>query len=166
MVPISGSGTWGADAPASDLSAAGESWSFSFEVVEPLDANPTSMVSNFHYLLGGVEVTTPLDNVEFFATGDSGLFDLNFADGNTLNFYGPPVVTDPGSSLIRGAFGAAIDINFSFGPDAGGGRGIVTIGPIVTVPEPSSLAVAGLGLMAVIGLALRAPRGLADRQRP
>ena len=147
---VSGSGTWGPDAPTSTYTAPGDTWSFSFDVPNPLDANPTSMATNFQYVLNGSPVSTTLSSVEFFASPDGGLFDVNFTDGNSLNLYGAQVFSTSDLSLIPGVYSANIDINSFVGPPAGIGSGTVTI-----VPEPSSIVSAGLGLLAVAGLAFR-----------
>ncbi|WZO99615.1 PEP-CTERM sorting domain-containing protein [Isosphaeraceae bacterium EP7] len=154
LVTISGSGTWGADAPVSDYSAPGSLWSFSFDVPDPLDANPTSTAFNFQYFLDGSLVNTTLSSVEFFPLEPGGLFDLNFDDGNTLNFYGDQVYTDPGLSLIPGTYAAIIDINSFAGLPNGSGSGTVTIATTV-VPEPSSIVSGGLGLLALAFWRLR-----------
>src|SRR5262249_39638410 len=95
-VAVSGFGTWGPDAPTSIYTAPGESWSFSFDLPDPLDANPASMAAHFQYFLDGSAVTTTLTSVEFFPADQGGLFDLNFADGNSLNLYGAPAYSGPG----------------------------------------------------------------------
>src|SRR5690242_12129025 len=111
VATVSGSGTWGPDAPTSLYTAPGESWSFSFDLPDPLDADPTSMATDFRYFLGGSAVSTTLDSVEFFPAAQGGLFDLNFADGNSLNLYGAPAYSGPGLSLIPGVYSSNIDIN-------------------------------------------------------
>jgi MYXO-CTERM domain-containing protein len=160
IVTVSGSGTWGADAPVSIYTAPGESWSFSFELPDPLDANPTSTATNFQYFLNGSAVSTTLSSVEFFSPGDGGLFDLNFADGNSLNLYGDQAFSSPGLSLIPGVYSSNIDINAFTGPPDGNGSGTVTI--TSAVPEPSSIVAGGLGLLALAGLAFRNPRRSAN----
>jgi MYXO-CTERM domain-containing protein len=156
MVTVSGSGTWNADAPDSLYTAAGASWSFSFDLPAPLDDLFTSSATNFQYLLDGVAVSTTLDSIEFFSTDDGGMFDLNFADGNSLNLYGPQAYSSPDLSLITGVYASNIDINAFAGPPDGIGSGVVTFS--LVVPEPSSLASGGLALACLAGLASRSRR--------
>ena len=128
-------------------------WSFSFDLPDPLDANPTSLATNFQYALEGAAVSTTLLSVEFFPLATGGMFDLNFADGNSLNLYGAQVFSSPGLALIPGVYSANIDINAFTGPPDGNGSGTVTI--TSPVPEPSSIVSGGLGLLALAGLAFR-----------
>jgi hypothetical protein len=158
MVTVSGSGTWDADAPDSPYTAPGASWSFSFELPDPLDDVFTSTATNFQYLLDGVAVSTTLESVQFFSTDDGGLFDLNFSDGNSLNLYGAQAYSSPGLSLVPGVYSSKIDINGFVGQPDGIGSGVVTIS--LVVPEPSSLASGGLALACLAGLASR------NRRRP
>jgi hypothetical protein len=152
-VTVSGSGTWGAGAPISIYTAPGDTWSFSFDLPDPLDANPTSLATNFQYVLEGSDVSTTLSSVEFFPLAVGGLFDLNFADGNSLNLYGAQVFSTPSLALIPGVYSANIDINAFTGPPDGNGSGAVTI--TSPVPEPSSIVSGGLGLLALAGLAFQ-----------
>jgi hypothetical protein len=151
IAAVSGSGTWGPDAPISLYTAPGDSWSFSFDLPDPLDANPTSMATDFRYFLDGSAVSTTLSSVEFFPAAQGGLFDLNFADGNSLNLYGAQAYSSPGLSLRPDVYSANIDINSFTGPPDGNGSGTVTIASVV--PEPSSIVSGGLGLLVMAGLA-------------
>jgi PEP-CTERM motif len=145
---FSGSGTWGDDAPVSIYTAPDATWAFSFVVPNPLEANPTTMATDFQYLLNGSSITTTLTSVEFFAQSDGGLFDLNFDDGNSLNLYGAQVLATSNLTLLAGIYTANIDINSFIGPPDGTGAGAVSI---TLVPEPSSIVLALIALVAVGG---------------
>lgn len=156
MVTVSGLGTWGADAPDSLYSAAGASWSFSFDIPDPLDAASTSTATNFQFFLDGSAVSATLSSVEFFDASQGGGFDLNFDDGNTLNLYLDEVLSSPGLSLDLGVYSSNIDINAFNVPPDGSGAGVVTLA--LAVPEPSSLASGGLALSALAGYFIRSRR--------
>jgi hypothetical protein len=151
-VTVSGSGIWGPDAPISIYTAPGESWSFSFFLPDPLDTNPTSNATDFQYFLDAQAVSTTLSSVEFFQAADGGLFDLNFADGNSLNLYGDQAISSPGLFLIPAVYMANIDINSFTGPPDGNGTGTVTISSAVAEPT-------GLGLVVVAGLVYMRTKG-------
>jgi len=160
IVTVSGSGTWGADAPDSIYTAAGVSWSFSFDLPDPLDDTLTSSATHFQYFLGGSAVSTTLSSVAFFSTDLGGGFDIDFEDGNSLNLYADQVYSSLGLSLIPGVYTSNIDINAFTGPPRGSGSGAVTIS--VVVPEPSSLASGGLAVFSLAGLAIRNRRRTAS----
>jgi hypothetical protein len=88
---FSGSGTWGDSAPSTPYSAPDESWSFSFDLPNPIASNPTFQATDFVYDLNGSPVSTPLSSVKFFPVANAGLFDLNFSDGGVVSFYGADV---------------------------------------------------------------------------
>ena len=94
-VLFTGSGTWGDSAPSTPYSAPDESWSFSFDLPNPIATNPTTQATDFVYDLSGSPVSTPLLSVTFFPVANAGLFDLNFTDGTAVSIYG----ADVGSSL-------------------------------------------------------------------
>lgn len=141
IVTFSGSGTFDAGAPTSVYSAPGESWAFSFSLPNPISSNPTTDATGFTYSLNGSPVADSLSSITFFTSGQSGLFDLNFASGGVVSLYG----ADIGSTLTisTGSFPATI------GLDGGAaiGSGVVNVG---AVPEASTWAMmlagfAGLG---------------------
>lgn len=115
-VEISGSGTWDSTAPSTALSAAGKTWSFSFDVnvTTPIENLTTLSVSNPLYLLNGTPVVSEtINTVQFFTTAAFGLFNLGFSGGSLpdeLNFYGVQVF-DASGNLAPGTYQAAIDIN-------------------------------------------------------
>jgi hypothetical protein len=141
---FSGSGTWGDSAPSTPYSAPDESWSFSFDLPNPIASNPTFQATDFVYDLNGSPVSTPLSSVKFFPVANAGLFDLNFSDGGVVSFYG----ADVGSSLtlIPGTYPATSGLNDLF-PAVGSGTVTLT-----AVPEPSIWAMMTLGF-ACLGFA-------------
>ena len=153
-VTISGSGTWDDTAPTTTYSAPDTSWSFSFMVPNPLDANPTSMVSDSVYLLGGSPVGAPLASVTFFDSGLGGLFDMNFSDGAVVSLYGAQVFDDNTLALFPGTYAATI----GYADGASAGSGTVTL---AGVPEPSTLVGLSIGLLCVAGAGLRHRRRVA-----
>jgi hypothetical protein len=153
VVLISGSGTWDTVAPTTPVSAPGATWSFSFDATTPIASDGTTTFSNFSYLLNGSSVSETLTAVQFFSTGDFGLFSLFLADGNFLGFYGAQVY-DTTSNLISGIYPAAIDVNQTALP-LGVGTGVIHIG---AVPEPSSIVSAAIGLVLIGGFASRRRR--------
>jgi hypothetical protein len=86
---FSGSGTWGDSAPSTPYSAPDESWSFSFDLPNPIASNPTFQATDFVYDLNGSPVSTPLSSVKFFPVANAGLFDLNFLTAASSAFTGP-----------------------------------------------------------------------------
>src|SRR5262245_54408052 len=107
-IQITGSGTWGASAPTTVYSAPDASWSFSFEVPDPLDANPTSMVTNASYLLNGAPISRTITSVEFYSLSDLGLFNLSFGYVGTVSLYGPQIFDFTTGLLSLGTFTATI----------------------------------------------------------
>jgi PEP-CTERM motif len=143
---FSGSGTWGASAPVTPYSAPDESWSFSFDLPNPIASNPTTQATDFVYDLNGSPVSTPLQSIIFFT---SGLFNLIFSDGVAVSFYG----ADVGSSLtlIPGTYPAKSAIY----DGAPVGSGTVTL---TAVPEPSTWAMMTLGFAGLGFAAFRTRR--------
>src|ERR1700674_3893297 len=97
-VTMSASGTWGAGTPTTTYSAAGDPWSFSFNLSNPVtDATLDSVLggfvthqfSNFSYFLnnGLVATTADLTGVELFPSTNLGGFDLLFGNA-TVSLYG------------------------------------------------------------------------------
>ena len=99
-VQISASGEWGPLTPTVlPWSTRNASWSFSFDLPNPISRNPTTQVTNFNYSLNGKEVTDKSLfaslKVEFYTFDEAGMFDLIFQDGDVVSLYG----ADIGSSL-------------------------------------------------------------------
>jgi hypothetical protein len=152
-VTITGAGVWGEGTQETPYSAPGLAWSFSVTVPSPLDANPTSMISNAVYDLNGVAVGTMV-SVTFYNTGDPTGFDLNFADLNTVSLYGPTVI-DSNNNVLDGTYSMQIAMND--GPATG--MGSVVIG--AAVPEPSTLVGLSVGLLCVAAAGIRSRLRLA-----
>jgi MYXO-CTERM domain-containing protein len=149
-IAISGSGAWGPHTPSTTLSAPDATWSFTFDVPDPLPGTIdmygeyTSTVSKSQYLLNGFAVNDTIESLTYYSAGPGpgGLFDINFAHG-TLSLFGAQIY-DSNLNLIPGVYGATIKDNL------GSGQGIVIVG---VVSEPSSMISGGLGLLTVLGLA-------------
>jgi hypothetical protein len=139
-VLVTGSGTWGPLAPTTLVSAPEESFSFSFDLPNPIASNPTIQATDFSYDLAGAPVAVGLDGVVFFPTSSSGLFDLDLASGDVVSLYG----ADVGSSLTltTGVFPATV--GYAGSPPVG--EGTVTI---TAVPEPSAWVMMLLGVGAL-----------------
>jgi hypothetical protein len=152
-VLITGSGTFGDSAPTTDLSAPGDTWSFSFDVSSPVTPVTAVSVINASYSLNGTLVTseTIVDAI-FYPTSSFGLFDLNFSGEDTVSLYGAQAY-DSSGNLISGTYAATIDVNASIGPPSGTGSGTVLIGG-GSVPEPSSIVSGFFGLLGVSGVCL------------
>ncbi len=158
---VSGSGTWGPDAPTTTVSGPGETWSFSYIETAPLTPaadGPLGSPADFSYKLSGTSVPEPLLSVEYSSQANDGLFTLSFAGGDVLALYGPQVY-DANLYLIPGVYDSTIDADQTLPPPAGEGSGTVTI---ATVPEPASLTLLGAGLgLATLATARRSRRRVA-----
>ena len=154
MTQITGSGTWGASAPTTVYSAPNESWSFSFDVPDPLDANPTSMVTNASYLLDGAPIGRTITSVQFYTPSSYGMFNLNFGYVGSIQMYGPQVYNPTTLNLIPGPYIVTIGTNYQ-NRIVPTGTGNVNVGKPTPVPEPSSIVSGSLGLLTALGLALR-----------
>ena len=154
-ITISGSGTWDSTISSSTgLSAPNATWSFSFDVPNPLDANSTTMVTNASYSLNGSVVSDTITDIQFYDTNSYGLFDIDFASGDTLALYGAQIYNPTTLAITPGTYAAAIednDANTYVGAPGGEGSGTVTVG---SVPEPSSLVNGGVAVAILVGLGL------------
>jgi hypothetical protein len=172
-VQISASGEWGRGTlPIFPWSAAGASWSFSFDLPNPISRNPTTQVTNFSYSLNGTEVTDKSLfaslKVEFFTADFAGMFDLDFADGDVVSLYG----ADIGSSLriIPGRYtGVFAGMQMLPETSEGGIVNVSTLGVGATgfradpigfgvVPEPSTWVMMTLGFAGLAFAGYRASR--------
>jgi hypothetical protein len=150
-VLIQGVVFFGTGTPVTEYSKPNSQVAFSFDVPEVLDANPTAEVTDFSYMLNGVDVSSPVVGVEFYDSGQDGMFDIFFAD-HTVSIYG----ADIGSS---GTIGSAGFYNVTAGIDQvypGTGVGGVTVN-VPSVPEPATWAVMLVGFGA-IGASMRSRR--------
>lgn len=151
VVVVSGSGTWGAAAPTTAESAAGASFSFSFDISNPFTGTAsaaslaTTDATNFGYDLNGSPVAVSLSKVVFYTPSMSGLFDLELSDGNLLDAYGPDIGSTGRLTL------ATTSANFAINDPASGpvGSGSVSVSPI---PEPISVTLLGAGLFGLLAV--------------
>jgi hypothetical protein len=143
---ISGTGIWGVSTPVTPESAPGDTFSFTFDLPNPIASNPTFQATDFLYTLNGSLVPVGLDSVTFFPLSSGGLFDLNLSDSNVVSASG----ADVGSTLTIaiGTFPAAFAM-FDAAPQ---GNGVVNI--TSTVPEPYSF---GLVVVALASIAILRP---------
>ncbi len=165
-VTITASGQWGANAPTTPYSVAGQTYSFSFVIPKVFstiysqpDLSVTTDSTNLKYYLNGSLVPATLDNVTFFNAADGGGLALGFSDFS-MDIYGPAF--GPGGSapppLMTGSYNFFPNINGV--PDSPGGtlnEGGATPGVASVVPEPSTWALMLVGF-AALGGALRASR--------
>jgi hypothetical protein len=161
-VQISASGEWGPRTlPIFPWSARNASWSFSFDLPNPISRNPTSQVTNFNFTLNGTEVAKSLFasmKVEFFPADEAGMFDLIFQDGDVVSLYG----ADIGTSLTidTGTFSAEAGMNMH----PASGRGTMTVSPLTVigfggaVPESSTWVMMTLGFAGLVFAGYRTSR--------
>jgi len=143
---IFGSGTFNDAAPSTATTAPNGTWSFSFNLPNPIASNPVYEVTNFSYSLNGTPIAIGLSNVKFYNDEVGGLFDLNFTDDTQLEYTG----TDIGSTLtlLLGTFEAQEGTSGSFYENRRPiGEGLVTV---ANVPEPASLGILAFGLAGLI----------------
>ncbi len=145
LVDVVGTGTWSSNAPISSFSSPNDTWDFSFNLPQSFSPSgngvPVTQFSNFDYSLNGSLVSSPtLSSVVFYNSSNSGLFDLNFNDGETVSLYG----SDVGSSgtLTLGTFAAGIAMN----DGSATGSGSVSLSIPSATPEPSTLVLFGTGI--------------------
>jgi PEP-CTERM motif len=149
---ISASGTWGDGTPITSFSQPGASWSFSFDLPNPISSNPTDQATHFSYITDGTAFFFPSVVVQFFPADLAGMFDLTFPDGDVFSLYG----ADIGTSLTLVAGQYNVEAGMQMLPASGIGTATVSLlGPVVTgfgagaVPEPSTWVMMLLGFAAL-----------------
>src|SRR5260370_41208412 len=80
-VTYTGTGTWEAQAPTTDFSQGGKSWSFSFDLSSPQANNPSTAATNFQMFLNGSLLRLTLDSITFYSSAELGMFKLSLANG-------------------------------------------------------------------------------------
>jgi hypothetical protein len=162
---ISASGEWGDGTPFTPFSAPGASWSFSFDLPNPISSNPTSQATHFSFLTNAPTASHtiffPSVGLKFFPTDLAGMFDLTFPDGNVLSLYG----ADIGSSLTLVAGTYDVEAGMQMLPASGSGTVTVSaLGVGVTgfgagaVPEPSTWVMMALGFAVLAFAGYRSSR--------
>jgi hypothetical protein len=155
-ITVSGYGTWDSTVSSdSGLSAPGATWSFSFDVSIPLPSNVNTPVTDASYALNGTPIHDTITSAEFYGSSAGGMFDMTFASGGTVAFYGAGIET-ASFGLIPGTYAVSVDddhANSFAGPPHGGGGGVVIVGG-ASVPEPSTLVLEGIALTSLAGLGL------------
>jgi hypothetical protein len=84
LVHFSATGTFNERTPTRLISKPNSTFSFSFDLADPIASNPTTQLTNLTYLLNGVAVLGnpfPPTEVKFFPTSTGGMFDLIFDAG-------------------------------------------------------------------------------------
>ena len=149
-VLFTGAGTWDATAQTSSISAPGARWAFSF-LLPNVTGNPTSTIGAFSYTLNGIAVGGAPATIEFFNGIDSGMFDIDFRNGDIASFYGPTVWT--ATSFLLGRY--VVDSGVAGGLPVGSGT--ITL---QAVPEPGTWAMLGLGVVLLGAASRRRTAGL------
>jgi hypothetical protein len=144
ILEVSGTGLWGANAPVTAESAPNESFTFSFNIPEAA-GNPSSLGTNFVYMLNGSAVPVSLSTIQFFPGSLGGLFDLDLSNGDTVSAYGADAGS--GGTVSTGVFPAT----FAMFDQGATGAGSVVISDSAA-PEPSFYGVVGaaLGLLVLV----------------
>ena len=158
VVEISSSGTWNSSASTTPESGPGLSWSFSFDVANPVAPFPglTTSASNFIYDLNGSTVPVGFSSIQFFPLADSGMFTLVLTDGFTMITNGADIGSSGNVDIGSFPFNAGIaPSSFILG------SGTITLTALAAAPEPASLALLG-GALGLFLLTRRANRR--DRQ--
>ncbi len=153
-IVISGSGTWSANAPSTEISAPNATWSFSFDVQSPLANYALTPVSDGVYLLNGTSITAsdPMTLATFFVLFDGGGVDIALSSGTIISLIGPQLFDSTTFAMLLGTYP-----DFGIAPNDGSasGTGTVVVAVATSVPEPASIVSGGIGLIAVVGLAFR-----------
>ena len=159
VATITSSGTWSAGSDTTDLSAPNAPWTLTLTVNSPLTGSPgansySEAVLSGSYAFGTTAAQTTFSGIIFYPTASSGEFDLDFANGETLEVEGAQIYDSNTLALIAGTYPAQ-----SVEAEASTGIGDSTAAVTVAVPEPSTWALLGLS-------AVGAGVGAVRRRRP
>src|SRR5262249_2072826 len=106
------------------------------------------------YALNGTPVHDTITSIVFYGSSAGGLFDMTFASGGTVAFYGAQI-EETANDLIPRTYSTCLDDDHAssfLGPPYGEGCGIVRVG--AAVPEPSTLVSGGIALATLAALGL------------
>ncbi len=164
-VLVEGLGLWGAGTPTTPYSAAGKSFTYSFDLTNPysytspkIGASETLDYSDFIYSLNGTPVATPLKSLEFYTVALGGGLNLNFAT-DSVSIYGADIGS-AGTLASPALYSTTEAINGTISPSDATGSSFLTV-TNANVPEPSAWALMLIGVGG-LGAALRKRRrGLA-----
>ncbi len=155
-VLIQGQIIWGAGTPVTTESAPASLIQFEFKTADVVANFANVAFFDFKYTVNGSTVVVPVTGITYYAQANSGLFDIFFADGNTVSLFG---ITYPQSDFTLGypaPFGAQANAGVN---GVGGTAGTATFAAVQltllpAVPEPATwgMMVAGLG---IAGMAMR-----------
>jgi hypothetical protein len=172
---ISGSGTWGVNAPVSDWSAPGQTWSFSLTLPNPTPVTSlngstelfTTDITAFSYTLNGVAVNIPAASVFFFPTDQFGGLEIDFTAGGSdttegfscsvatfcsFDVFGDQLYTgDAPSITLQPGSASSVDFDYSASGDdmntnGSGSVDSFSVTPVST-PEPATLSLLAFGAM-------------------
>ncbi|MDX2037035.1 MAG: PEP-CTERM sorting domain-containing protein [Isosphaeraceae bacterium] len=133
-------GTFSSDTDASSVTLPSAPFKFQATITAPVPDGGPSSFSNASYVLDGALVIAPaIDLIAFYSSSNSGLFDIIFNDGSGLSLLGPQIF-DFSGELVPGVYQTSSLLGFPFAA----GSATVTVRPLSVVPEPSTLAGAGL----------------------
>lgn len=131
----------------STLAAANQPFTFTFS--EPATLSSLTTFVPVTFASGGSSQTFSGGEVDFFGSGDTGLFDVDFSFGGndfTFSFLGAQIFSGTGPfTLLSGKFPIVLGAVFENGNVESllaGGK----VKAVATTPEPVSLALLGLGL--------------------
>ena len=153
-VTISGSGLWSNAAPSTDYSQAGESYSFTFKVLQTYPVSytdthikQTTSFTGYQYKLNGAVVPGLPDNITFFDSTYGGGFALGYPT-HSVEFIGPDIGSTGTVTLINNAtFYPNMDYVSSGGVVVNEGTSTIS-----AVPEPAAWTLSFLGFGAAGGM--------------